>query len=59
MPAIRTLFIQGIAGSGKSTLIYHFVQVLNQKFGIQSYALVAATGAAALNISGTTINSKF
>lgn len=54
----RTIVIQGKAGSGKSTLIQYFVKVLNRKFGPNSYALVAPTGAAAKNINGSTIHSK-
>ena len=50
--------MQRKAGSGKSTLIHHIVKILNQKFGIDSYALMAPTGAAAININGTTIHSK-
>ena len=54
-----TIFVQGKAGTGKSTLIHLMIKFLNQQFGQQSYALVAPTGAAALNINGSTIHSKF
>ena len=55
----RTVVVQGKAGSGKSTLIKYFVKILNQKYGMDSYALMAPTGASASNIHGTTIHSAF
>lgn len=47
------LFITGKAGTGKST----FVNLLKQD--LQSYAIVAPTGVAALNVGGQTIHSFF
>lgn len=48
------LFITGKAGTGKSTLLRHFVENTSKKV-----ALLAPTGIAALNIHGQTIHSFF
>jgi hypothetical protein len=47
------VFITGRAGTGKST----FIQLLKQR--LKSYAIVAPTGVAALNVGGQTIHSFF
>ena len=54
----QVTIVQGKAGSGKSTLIQHMTAKLSDEFGIHSFALLAPTGAAAINISGSTIHSK-
>lgn len=48
------IFVTGKAGTGKSTLLRHFVKNTNKKV-----ALLAPTGVAALNIQGVTIHSFF
>ena len=53
----RNLFIQGQAGTGKSTLI-HFIKEELERQG-QQYAVVAPSGIAAELIGGTTIHSLF
>lgn len=53
-----SVMVQGKAGSGKSTLINYITSRLRQEFGNDSYALIAPTGAAALNINGSTVHSK-
>ena len=50
----KFIFITGMAGSGKSTLI----DLIKKKFKL-SHVLVAPTGIAALNIGGSTIHSVF
>lgn len=47
------IFITGRAGTGKTT----FIQLLKQH--LKSYAIVAPTGVAALNVGGQTIHSFF
>jgi len=49
------LFITGNAGTGKSTLIRHYINSNKRK----SIVLLAPTGIAALNIGGQTIHSFF
>ncbi|MEE1265751.1 MAG: DEAD/DEAH box helicase [Akkermansia sp.] len=53
----RNLFIQGQAGTGKSTLIEHIKGVLEQQS--QQYAVVAPSGIAAELIGGSTIHRLF
>ena len=55
----RSIFIQGRAGSGKSTLIHEIKRRIINKFGENSVVLVVPTGVAAFNINGTTIHSAF
>jgi len=50
----KNLFITGKAGTGKSTLLNHFRQHTSKKL-----AILAPTGAAAVNIKGQTIHSFF
>ena len=50
--------VQGKAGSGKSTLIQHLTARLTEEFGSNSFALLAPTETAAVNINGSTIHSK-
>ncbi|MES2215481.1 MAG: DEAD/DEAH box helicase [Pseudomonadota bacterium] len=50
----QNLFITGKAGTGKSTLLNHFKTVTQKKI-----AVLAPTGAAAVNIKGQTIHSFF
>jgi ATP-dependent DNA helicase PIF1 len=50
----QCIFITGKAGTGKSSLLTHFVETTNK-----SVALLAPTGMAALKISGQTIHSFF
>lgn len=48
------VFITGKAGTGKSTLLSHFIGSTNKNF-----AVLAPTGVAALNVRGQTIHSFF
>ncbi len=50
----ENLFISGHAGTGKSTLLNHFVDYTQK-----SVAVVAPTGIAAVNVRGQTIHSFF
>lgn len=55
----NSIIVQGCAGSGKSTLIKSIISRLRQaeeteeRFGPNSYALLALTGSAASNINGS------
>ncbi|WP_321285363.1 AAA family ATPase [uncultured Sunxiuqinia sp.] len=49
-----SVFITGKAGTGKSSLLNHFIKKTNKK-----YIVLAPTGIAALNVSGQTIHSFF
>ena len=53
----RNLFIQGQAGTGKTTLIHSIKQELERQG--QQYAVVAPSGIAAVLIGGSTIHSLF
>lgn len=55
---IKTLIVQGKAGSGKSAVIKAAKVMLNQQFGPNSYCVLAHTGAASNLIGGQTIHSK-
>lgn len=48
------IFITGKAGTGKSSLLKHFIKNTNKKL-----VILAPTGIAALNVSGQTIHSFF
>jgi len=50
----ESLFITGKAGTGKSTLLRHFIKNTNKKI-----VILAPTGIAALNVTGQTIHSFF
>ncbi|HEY1037079.1 MAG TPA: AAA family ATPase [Candidatus Paceibacterota bacterium] len=50
----QNLFITGRAGTGKSTLLNHFMETTKK-----NVAVVAPTGIAALNVKGQTIHSFF
>ena len=50
----RSLFITGNAGTGKSTLIRHFVQQTTK-----NVVVAAPTGVAALNVNGYTLHRLF
>lgn len=50
----ENIFLTGKAGTGKSTLLYHFKQNTKKKL-----VVLAPTGVAALNIKGQTIHSFF
>lgn len=50
----ESIFITGKAGTGKSTLINHFITNTRKKL-----VILAPTGIAALNVNGQTINSFF
>lgn len=50
----KSVFITGKAGTGKSTLLRHFLLTTNKKV-----AVIAPTGIAALNVGGQTIHSFF
>ncbi|KAL7297052.1 hypothetical protein TKK_0009478 [Trichogramma kaykai] len=56
---IKRVIIQGKAGSGKSTLINAIVQEVTDALGCDAIAIIAPTGAAALNVNGSTIHSFF
>ncbi|KAL7290849.1 hypothetical protein TKK_0015583 [Trichogramma kaykai] len=56
---IKRVIIQGKAGSGKSTLINAIVQEVTDALGCDAITVVAPTGAAALNVNGSTIHSFF
>jgi ATP-dependent exoDNAse (exonuclease V) alpha subunit len=49
-----SIFITGKAGTGKSTLLKHFIKKTNKKL-----VVLAPTGIAALNVGGQTIHSFF
>ena len=51
------MIIQGKAGSGKSTIIKAMCAKLNRELGPNSFRLMAPTGAAAVNVGGSTIHS--
>lgn len=53
----RNLFIQGQAGTGKSTLIHSIKEELERQG--QQYAVVAPTGIAAEPIKGSTVHSLY
>ncbi len=50
----KNLFITGKAGTGKSTLLQHFISTTTKRV-----AVLAPTGVAALNVKGQTIHSFF
>lgn len=50
----ESIFITGKAGTGKSSLLKHFIKNTNKKL-----VILAPTGIAALNVSGQTIHSFF
>jgi ATP-dependent DNA helicase PIF1 len=50
----RCLFITGVAGTGKSTLLRYFVTTTDKRV-----VVLAPTGVAALNVGGQTIHSFF
>lgn len=52
----ENIFVSGIAGSGKSSIVNPFVNYLKQEFPEVSVAVVAPTGAAAANIGGVTLH---
>lgn len=52
----ESIFVSGIAGSGKSSIVNPFVNYLRQDFPEVSVAVVAPTGAAAANIGGMTFH---
>ncbi|XP_014234987.2 ATP-dependent DNA helicase PIF1-like [Trichogramma pretiosum] len=56
---IKRVIIQGKAGSGKRTLINAVVQEVTDALGCDAIAIIAPTGAAALNVNGSTIHSFF
>ena len=55
----RSIIIQGVAGSGKSTLIQAMKSIINRQLGQNQVIIVAPTGSAASNINCSTIHSKF
>lgn len=54
---IKRCIVQGKAGTGKSALIRALCSYLDEQQGARSYAVLAPTGAAAMNINGSTIHS--
>lgn len=62
LEAGKSLFITGRAGTGKSTLLKHYLSMSKRQNGEKSaknIAVVAPTGVAALNVGGQTIHSFF
>lgn len=55
---VRSMIVQGKAGSGKSTVIKAAQSLCHRELGANSYITLAATGSAASLISGNTIHSK-
>lgn len=55
---IKSMIVQGKAGSGKSTLIKTIQALCHRTLGRNSYISLAQTGSAASLINGTTIHSK-
>ncbi len=54
----ESLFISGLAGSGKTTIINRFIELLDAEYdGAFNVAVTASTGIAATLIGGTTIHS--
>jgi ATP-dependent DNA helicase PIF1 len=53
----QLIIIQGKAGCGKSTLIKAMTAKLTETLTNESFILMAPTGAAALNIEGSTIHA--
>ena len=51
--------VQGNAVTGKSTLINKIVETVRETIGHDAIIVTAPTGAAAVNINGNTILSKF
>lgn len=51
----KNVFLTGVAGSGKSFLLQHYLKDKNRK----SYPVVASTGAAAVLVKGVTFHSFF
>ena len=56
---IKRIVVQGKAGSRKSTLIHKIYQTVCKSLGSEAIIITAPTGAAAVNINGNTIHSKF
>ncbi|XP_052131480.1 uncharacterized protein LOC127751653 [Frankliniella occidentalis] len=54
----KSVIVQGSAGTGKSLLIRALTNRVMTEFGQKSIMLLAPTGVAAVNISGSTIHSK-
>lgn len=52
----ENIFVSGIAGSGKSSIVNPFVNYLKQEFPEVTVSVVAPTGAAAANIGGVTLH---
>lgn len=52
----ESVFVSGIAGSGKSSIVNPFVNYLKQEFPEVTVSVVAPTGAAAANIGGMTFH---
>lgn len=53
----KRVAVQGKAGSGKSTIIKEIVRRVSSSLGIEAIRVCAPTGAAAINIEGSTIHS--
>lgn len=54
----RKVIVEGRAGSGKSTVLKYMTKRCQSEFGDNSYILLAPTGISAININGSTIQSK-
>lgn len=52
----ENLFVSGIAGSGKSSIVTPFINYIRSEFPENTVAVVAPTGAAAANIGGSTLH---
>ena len=56
---LKRIIVQGKADTGKSTLINEIVETVRETLGHDAIIVTAPTGAAAVNINGNTIHSKF
>ena len=55
---IKRIIVQGIAISGKSTIINKTIELMMNNFGTEAIVITAPTGVAAINISRNTLHSR-